>query len=114
MPPAATPPANPPPAESGLARRLNVFDATMLVMGGIVGAGIFVSPHVVARHVQSPGLILGAWAVGGAVALIGAFVYAELAALRPAVGGVYAYIRDAFNPLAAFLYGWTLLLVVQS
>ena len=86
----------------------------MLVMGGIVGAGIFVSPHVVARHVQSPTLILGAWIVGGAIALIGAFVYAELAALRPAVGGVYAYIRDAFHPLAAFLYGWTLLLVVQS
>jgi basic amino acid/polyamine antiporter, APA family len=112
--PQATPPADMTPAEPGLARRLNAFDATMLVMGGIVGAGIFVSPHVVARHVQSPALILGAWATGGVVALIGAFVYAELAALRPAVGGVYAYLRDAFNPLAAFLYGWTLLLVVQS
>jgi APA family basic amino acid/polyamine antiporter len=86
----------------------------MLVMGGIVGAGIFVSPHVVARYVQSPALILGAWFVGGGIAVIGAFIYAELAALRPAVGGVYAYIRDAFHPLAAFLYGWTLLLVVQS
>jgi APA family basic amino acid/polyamine antiporter len=114
MPPAAMSPTNLPPAEPGLARRLNAFDATMLVMGGIIGAGIFVSPHVVARHVQSSVLILGAWAVGGVIALIGAFVYAELAALRPAVGGVYAYIRDAFNPLAAFLYGWTLLLVVQS
>lgn len=114
MPPAATPPDHPSPADPGLARRLNAFDATMLVMGGIVGAGIFVSPHVVARHVQSPTLILGAWVVGGAIALIGAFIYAELAALRPAVGGVYAYIRDAFHPLAAFLYGWTLLLVVQS
>jgi len=86
----------------------------MLVMGGIIGAGIFINPHVVARYVQSPALIVGAWAVGGAVALIGAFVYAELAALRPAVGGVYAYLRDAFHPVAAFLYGWTLLLVVQS
>lgn len=114
MPPAATSPSYTPPADPGLARRLNVFDATMLVMGGIVGAGIFVSPHVVARHVQSPGLILAAWAVGGVIALIGAFVYAELAALRPAVGGVYAYLRDAFGPLSAFLYGWTLLLVVQS
>jgi APA family basic amino acid/polyamine antiporter len=114
MPQAATPPDNPSPAGPGLARRLNAFDATMLVMGGIVGAGIFVSPHVVARHVQSPALILGAWIVGGAIALIGAFIYAELAALGPAVGGVYAYIRDAFHPLAAFLYGWTLLLVVQS
>lgn len=114
MPPAATPPDNTSPADPGLARRLNAFDATMLVMGGIVGAGIFVSPHVVARQVQSPTLILGAWVAGGVIALIGAFIYAELAALRPAVGGVYAYIRDAFHPLAAFLYGWTLLLVVQS
>jgi APA family basic amino acid/polyamine antiporter len=114
MPPAAPTPAPTSPAEPGLSRRLNTFDATMLVMGGIVGAGIFISPHVVARHVQSPTLILGAWVVGGVIALIGAFVYAELAALRPAVGGVYAYIRDAFHPLAAFLYGWTLLLVVQS
>jgi basic amino acid/polyamine antiporter, APA family len=114
MPPAATPPDNVSPADPGLARRLNAFDATMLVMGGIVGAGIFVSPHVVARYVQSPALILGAWVVGGVIALIGAFIYAELAALRPAVGGVYAYIRDAFHPLVAFLYGWTLLLVVQS
>ena len=114
MPPAAPTPSNTTPAEPGLSRRLNAFDATMLVMGGIVGAGIFVSPHVVARYVQSPTLILGAWVVGGVIALIGAFIYAELATLRPAVGGVYAYIRDAFHPLAAFLYGWTLLLVVQS
>jgi APA family basic amino acid/polyamine antiporter len=110
----APPPSSPPSTEHGLARRLNAFDATMLVMGGIIGAGIFVNPHVVARYVQSPALIVGAWAVGGAVALIGAFVYAELAALRPAVGGVYAYLRDALHPVAAFLYGWTLLLVVQS
>ena len=114
MPPAAPILDSTPTAEAGLSRRLNAFDATMLVMGGIIGAGIFVSPHVVARYVQSPALIIGAWLVGGAIALIGAFVYAELAALRPAVGGVYAYIRDAFHPLAAFLYGWTLLLVVQS
>jgi APA family basic amino acid/polyamine antiporter len=110
----SAPPSSPPSTEHGLARRLNAFDATMLVMGGIIGAGIFVNPHVVARYVQLPALIIGAWAVGGAVALIGAFVYAELAALRPAVGGVYAYLRDAFHPVAAFLYGWTLLLVVQS
>jgi basic amino acid/polyamine antiporter, APA family len=97
-----------------LARRLGVFDATMLVMGGIIGAGIFISPYVVARHVQTPALILGAWAAGGAIALAGAFVYAELAALRPEAGGVYAYLRDAFHPVVAFLFGWTLLLVVQA
>ena len=97
-----------------LARRLNAFDATMLVMGGIIGSGIFINPYVVARHVHTPALILGAWAVGGAIALIGAFVYAELAALRPQVGGQYAYLRDAWHPSVAFLYGWAMLLVVQS
>ena len=98
----------------GLARRLGAFDATMIVMGGIIGAGIFMNPSVVARQVQAPGLILGAWALGGLIALAGAFVYAELAVLRPAVGGQYAYLRDAYHPLVAFLYGWTLLLVVQT
>ena len=97
-----------------LARRLGVFDATMIVMGGIIGAGIFISPYVVARHVNTPALILGAWAAGGLIALAGAFVYAELAALRPEAGGVYAYLRDAFHPIVAFLFGWTLLLVVQA
>ena len=101
-------------ATPGLARRLGVFDATMIVMGGIIGAGIFMNPSVVARQVQTPTLILGAWALGGLIALVGAFVYAELAVLRPAVGGQYAYLRDAYHPLVAFLYGWTLLLVVQT
>src|SRR5437764_1752694 len=102
------------PEEVPLARRLGVFDATMIVMGGIIGAGIFVNPAVVARNVHTPALILGAWLIGGLIALIGAFVYAELAALRPRVGGQYAYLRDAYHPLVAFLYGWTLLLVVQT
>ena len=86
----------------------------MIVMGGIIGSGIFINPYVVAQHVHTPLLILGAWAVGGLIALAGAFIYAELAALRPHVGGQYAYIREAFHPAAAFIYGWTLLLVVQS
>src|SRR4051794_28718068 len=86
----------------------------MLVMGGIIGAGIFVNPSVVARQVHTPMLILLPWLIGGAIALIGAFVYAELAVLRPNVGGQYAYLRDAWHPLVAFLYGWTLLLVVQT
>src|SRR5262249_11222844 len=81
-----------------LARRLGLFDATMLVMGGIVGSGIFMNPYVVARVVHTPVLILGAWIFGGAVALTGAFIYGELAARRPQVGGQYAYIREAFNP----------------
>jgi basic amino acid/polyamine antiporter, APA family len=102
------------PTGSKLARRIGLFDGTMIVMGGIIGSGIFMNPHVVAEVVHTPTLILGAWAVGGLIALAGAFIYAELAALRPQVGGQYAYIREAFHPGLAFLYGWTLLLVVQS
>lgn len=98
----------------GLARRLGLFDATMLVMGGIIGSGIFVNPAEVARHVGTPLLIVGVWVLGGIIAMMGAFVYAELAARRPGLGGQYAYIRDAYGPLPAFLYGWSLLLVIQS
>ncbi|HEV2864068.1 MAG TPA: amino acid permease [Pyrinomonadaceae bacterium] len=97
-----------------LARRLGLFDATMIVMGGIVGAGIFINPGSVARQVHTPALILGAWLAGGVIALAGAFVYAELAARRPEVGGQYAYLRDAYHPSVAFLYGWALLLVTQT
>ncbi|HLX43989.1 MAG TPA: amino acid permease [Bryobacteraceae bacterium] len=99
---------------SRLARRLGLFDATMLVMGGIVGSGIFINPYVVAQQVHTPFLILGVWIFGGMVALAGALVYAELAARRPEVGGQYAYLRDAFHPAVAFVYGWTLLLVTQT
>jgi basic amino acid/polyamine antiporter, APA family len=98
----------------GLARRLGLFDATMLVMGGIIGSGIFVTPAEVARHVDRPLLIVGVWVLGGIVALAASFVYAELAARRPEVGGQYAYLRDAYGPMPAFLYGWALLLVIQS
>src|SRR3954471_12077892 len=97
-----------------LARRLNAFDATMIVMGGIIGSGIFINPYVVARKVHSAPLILGVWAAGGVIALLGAFVYAELAAIRPEAGGQYAYLRDAYHPSVAFLYGWALLLVIQT
>ena len=102
------------PASTSLAREIGLFDATMLVMGGIVGSGIFMNPYVVAGQVKTPALILGAWVFGGLVALAGAFVYAELASLRPTVGGQYAYLREAFSPRVAFLYGWVLLLVTQS
>ena len=100
--------------DAALARRLGLFDATMIVMGGIIGAGIFINPYVVARQLHTPALILTPWIAGGLIALAGAFVYAELADRRPEVGGQYAYIRDAFHPMVAFLYGWTLLLVTQT
>ena len=93
---------------------MGLFDATMLVMGGIVGAGIFINPYVVAEQLHTPLLILGVWIAGGVVAMLGAFVYAELAARRPEVGGQYAYLREAFHPAAGFLYGWVLLLVIQT
>jgi APA family basic amino acid/polyamine antiporter len=86
----------------------------MIVMGGIIGSGIFMNPSVVALHVHTPFLILGAWIIGGLFALTAAFIWAELAALRPDVGGQYAYLREAFHPGVAFLYGWVLLLVVQT
>ncbi|HVR98187.1 MAG TPA: amino acid permease [Thermoanaerobaculia bacterium] len=107
-------PSNSEPSNPGLARRLGLFDAVMIVMGGIIGSGIFVTPHNVAKQVHTPLLILGAWAAGGAIALAGAFIYAELADRRPEVGGQYAYLRDAYHPAVAFLYGWGLLLVVQT
>lgn len=97
-----------------LARRLGLFDATMIVMGGIIGSGIFMNPSVVALQVHTPFLILGAWVLGGLFALAAAFIWAELASVRPDVGGQYAYLREAFHPLVAFVYGWVLLLVIQT
>jgi APA family basic amino acid/polyamine antiporter len=86
----------------------------MVVMGGIVGSGIFINPYVVARLVHSPALILGAWIAGGALALLGAFVYAELADRMPKVGGQYAYLREAYHPAIGFLSGWASLLVISA
>ena len=103
-----------PDHQPALVRRLGLFDATMLVMGGIIGSGIFLNSAEVARHVSTPLLIVGMWLIGGGIAIAGAFVYAELAARRPQVGGQYAYLRDAWGPMPAFLYGWSLLLVIQS
>ena len=108
------PVTEPAPSRQRPRRKVGLFDATMLVMGGIVGAGIFINPYVVARELPRPGWILGAWALGGAIALLGAFVYAELAARMPEAGGQYAYLREAYHPGIAFLYGWVLLLVIQT
>jgi len=101
-------------SETHLARRLGLFDATMIVMGGIIGSGIFINPYVVAREVHTTPLILGAWAFGGLIALAGAFIYAELSSQTSASGGQYVYLREAFHPSLAFIYGWTLLLVIQT
>ncbi len=97
-----------------LLRRLGTRDAALIVMGGIIGSGIFMNPSVVARFVGSGLLVMLVWAAGGAIALLGAGIFAELAARRPQDGGLYAYLRDAFHPALAFIFGWTLLLVSQS
>lgn len=99
---------------SKLARRLGAFDATLIVMGGIVGTGIFMNPAVVAARAHTTPLILGVWLAGGVIALIGAYIFAELAWRRPSVGGTYGYLRDAYHPALAFMSGWTSLFVTNS
>jgi basic amino acid/polyamine antiporter, APA family len=96
------------------ARRLGLFSGTMAVVGGIVGGGIFRTPAAVAERVGSSGLILGVWVAGGAVALAGALCFGELGQRSPRAGGGYVYLRETWGPLAAFLYGWALLLVIAS
>jgi len=86
----------------------------MLVMGGIVGAGIFANPSEVAHRVNTPFLILGVWVLGGFIAMCGAFIWAELATRVPGTGGQYLYLREAYHPSVAFVYGWGLLLVTQT
>lgn len=96
------------------AARLGTFSGTMLVVGGIIGAGIFLSPAVVAQRVGSASLTLTAWGLGAVIAIIGGFVYAELGARLPRAGGTYVYLREAYGPLPGFLYGWALFLIMAT
>src|SRR6266404_190245 len=96
------------------ARRLGLFSGTMAVVGGIIGGGIFRTPATVAERLRSPGLVLLAWVIGGGVALIGAFCWGELGQRRPRAGGGYVYLRETFGSLSAFLYGWTLVLIIAT
>ncbi len=98
----------------GFRRALGPFDATMVVIGGIIGSGIFINPYIVAQHLDTSALVLGAWVAGGLIALAGAFAYAELGALFPKAGGQYVYLRDGWHPLVGFMYGWALLLLIES
>ncbi|MFN5581019.1 amino acid permease, partial [Gemmatimonas sp.] len=102
------------PGPVGYAASLGTFSGTMLVVGGIIGAGIFLSPSVVAQRVGTSALTLAAWGLGAVVAVIGGFVYAELGARRPHAGGTYVYLRDAFGTFPAFLYGWALFLIMAT
>jgi APA family basic amino acid/polyamine antiporter len=103
-----------PPATPTYAARLGLFDVTMLVMGGIIGAGIFLNPSIVAQRTPSPGFLVVVWVLGGVIALSGAFVFAELGSRLPKAGGGFVYFREALGGLPAFLYGWSLLLVISS
>src|SRR5215471_9319892 len=98
----------------GLERSLGVFSATTLIVGSMIGSGIFIAPSIMAAQVATPGVYLGLWLVGGILTLLGALSYAELCAMLPKAGGQYVFLREAFGPATAFLYGWTVFLVIQS
>ena len=105
-------PAAPKPRE--FARGLNLFDSTMLVVGAMIGSGIFIVPAEMARYVGSAGWLLVAWGVAGVLTIAGALCYGELSAMMPHAGGMYVYLREAYSPLWGFLYGWTLFSVIET
>ena len=119
--PAPTPASTPRPPEPAArstqpayARQLGLFSATMMVVGGIIGAGIFLNPAIVAQRVGTGPAIIATWTLGALIAIVGAFVFAELGARAPKAGGGYVYLRDAFGPFPAFLYGWALFLMIST
>src|SRR3984893_16340355 len=95
-------------------RGLGLYDSTMVVVGSMIGSGIFIVSADMARNIGSPGWLLGAWVLTGVLTVVGALSYGELAAMMPRAGGQYVYLREAFSPLSGFLYGWTLFLVIQT
>jgi len=100
--------------DTELVKGLGLTSATMLVMGSMIGSGIFIVSAEIAREVDSPALLIGAWAVAGFMTIVAALSYGELAAMMPRAGGQYVYLREALGPLWGFLYGWTLFLVIQT
>src|SRR5436305_3996142 len=95
-------------------RGLGLYDSTMVVVGSMIGSGIFIVSADMSRTIGSPGWLLGAWLLTGVLTVVGALSYGELAAMMPRAGGQYIYLREAFSPLWGFLYGWTLFLVIQT
>src|SRR5580692_10876719 len=93
---------------------MGLFSATAIVMGSMIGSGIFIVSADMSRTVGSPELLIAAWLVTAAMTIIGALSYGELAAMMPKAGGQYVYLREALGPLWGFLYGWTLFLVIQT
>jgi APA family basic amino acid/polyamine antiporter len=102
------------PGGSQLIPQLKLFDATTIIMGSMIGSGIFIVSADMARDVRSPGLLLAAWGITAVMTILGALSYGELAAALPKAGGQYVFLREAFGPLYGFLYGWTLFLVIQT
>lgn len=105
---------NPSKTESSLKRELGLPSAMALVMGSMIGSGIFIVSADIARTVNSPALLLGAWLLTGFMTLVAALSYGELAAMMPKAGGQYVFLRESLGPLWGFLYGWTLFLVIQT
>src|SRR5260370_36422542 len=103
-----------PSANPELVKALGLTSATTLVMGSMIGSGIFIVSAEIAREVNSPGLLIMAWVVTGFMTIVGALSYGELAAMMPKAGGQYVYLRESLGPLSGFLYGWTLFLVIHS
>ena len=101
-------------AGDDLQRRLGPLDASMIVVGSMIGSGIFITSAESARLVGAPGWLLLAWAMAGLMTITGALCCSELATMMPRAGGVYVFLREAYGPSLGFLFGWTLLLVVQS
>ena len=99
---------------TSLPRVLNLIDITSIVIGGIIGSGIFLVPADIAAEVKSPLLMIAVWVVGGFLSFLGALALAELGAAIPQAGGIYIYLKEAFGPLLSFLFGWTLFLVIDS
>src|ERR1700730_1607544 len=102
------------PAGSGLVKSLGLLDATMIVAGAMIGSGIFIVSADIARQVGSPGLLMVVWLTTGLMVMFAALCYAELAAAMPKAGGEYIFLRESFGPMWGFLYGWALLLVIQT
>lgn len=100
--------------EVGLKRNLNLFDSSMIMVGIVLGSGIFLTTGIMAKTLPSATLIILAWIVGGLITLAGAMTYAELGALYPEAGGQYAYLREAYGPLVGFLFGWMMLLIYMT
>lgn len=98
----------------GLDRKLTLYGLTMIAVGSCIGSGIFVTPYEVAAAVPHQGIILLVWILGGLIALTGALTFAELGGMFPTAGGVYVFLREAYGPFAGFLYGWTILLVINT